>query len=82
MKGDKAMKTRKIIMKDMHNMETEILKYELRINLMRKASKRFAKRGDSLKVSIVDALIHNEQKQKAYHEGILTGYKLALTLMK
>ena len=82
MKGDKAMKTRKIIMKDMHNMETEILKYELRINLMRKASKRFAKRGDSLKVSIVEALIHNEQKQKAYHEGILTGYKLALTLMK
>ena len=76
------MKTRKVIMKDMHNMETEILKYELRINLMRKASKRFAKRGDSLKVSIVDALIHNEQKQKAYHEGILTGYKTALTLMK
>ena len=76
------MKTRKIIMKDMHNMETEILKYELRINLMRKASKQFAKRGDSLKVNITDALIHNEQKQKAYHEGILTGYKLALTLMK
>ena len=82
MKGDKAMKTRKIIMKDMHNMETEILKYELRINLMRKASKRFAKRGDSLKVNITEALMHNEQKQKAYHEGILTGYKLALTLMK
>ena len=76
------MKTRKIIMKDMHNMETEILKYELRINLMRKASKRFAKRGDSLKVNITEALINNEQKQKAYHEGILTGYKLALTLMK
>ena len=76
------MKTRKIIMKDMHNMETEILKYELRINLMRKVSKQFAKRGDSLKVNITDALIHNEQKQKAYHEGILTGYKLALTLMK
>ena len=76
------MKTRKIIMKDMHNMETEILKYELRINLMRKASKQFAKRGDSLKVNITEALMHNEQKQKAYHEGILTGYKLALTLMK
>ena len=76
------MKTRKIIMKDMHNMETEILKYELRINLMRKVSKRFAKRGDSLKVNITEALMHNEQKQKAYHEGILTGYKLALTLMK
>ena len=76
------MKTRKIIMKDMHNMETEILKYELRISLMRKASKQFAKRGDSLKVNITEALMHNEQKQKAYHEGILTGYKLALTLMK
>ena len=76
------MKTRKIIMKDMHNMETEILKYELKINLMRKASKRFAKRGDSLKVNITEALIHNEQKQKMYHEGVLTGYRLALTLMK
>ena len=76
------MKTRKIIMKDMHNMETEILKYELRINLMRKASKRFAKRGDSLKVNITEALIHNEQKLKAYYEGILSGYKFSLRLMK
>lgn len=76
------MKTRKIMMKIVRNMENESLRYDLKIDLMRKASKRFAKCGDSLKVSIVDALIHNEQKQKAYHEGVLTGYKLALTLMK
>lgn len=76
------MKTRKVMMKIIRNMENESLRYDLKIDLMRKASKRFAKHGDSLKVSIVDALIHNEQKQKAYHEGILTGYKLALTLMK
>ena len=76
------MKTRKVMMKIIRNMEDENLRYDLKIDLMRKASKQFAKCGDSLKVSIVDALIHNEQKQKAYHEGILTGYKLALTLMK
>ena len=76
------MKTRKVMMKIIRNMENENLRYDLKIDLMRKTSKRFARRGDSLKVSIVDALIHNEQKQKAYHEGILTGYKLALTLMK
>lgn len=76
------MKTRKVMMKIIRTMENESLRYDLKIDLMRKTSKRFAKRGDSLKVSIVDALIHNEQKQKAYHEGILTGYKLALTLMK
>ena len=76
------MKTRKVMMKIIRNMEDENLRYDLKIDLMRKVSKRFAKRGDSLKVSIIDALIHNEQKQKAYHEGILTGYKLALTLMK
>ena len=76
------MKTRKVMMKIIHKMEIENLAYDLKIDLMRKASKRFAKRGDSLKVNIVEALIHNEQKQKMYHEGILTGYKLALTLMK
>ena len=76
------MKTRKVMMKIIRTMENESLRYDLKIDLMRKVSKRFAKRGDSLKVSIVDALIHNEQKQKSYHEGILTGYKLALTLMK
>lgn len=76
------MKTRKIMMKIIRNMEDENLRYDLKIDLMRKASKRFAKRGDSLKVSIVEALIHNEQKQKAYHEGILIGYKIALNLMQ
>lgn len=76
------MKTRGIMMKVINKMEVENLAHDLKIDLMRKASKRFAKRGDSLKVNITEALIHNEQKQKAYHEGILTGYKLALTLMK
>ena len=76
------MKTRKIMMKVINKMEVENLTHDLKIDLMRKASKRFAKRGESLKVNIVEALIHNEQKQKMYHEGILTGYKLALTLMK
>ena len=76
------MKTRRIMMKVINKMELENLTHDLKIDLMRKASKRFAKRGDSLKVNIVDALIHNEQKQKAYHEGILTGYKTALILMK
>ena len=76
------MKTRKVMMKIIRSMEDENLRYDLKIDLMRKASKRFAKRGESLKVSITEALMHNEQQQKAYREGILTGYKLALTLMK
>ena len=76
------MKTRKIMMKVINKMEVENLAHDLKIDLMRKASKRFAKRGDSLKVNITEALIHNEQKQKMYHEGVLKGYKLALTLMK
>ena len=76
------MKTRKIMMKFIRTMENESLRYDLRIDLMRKASERFAKRGESFKVNILQALINNEQRQKTYHEGILTGYKLALTLMK
>ena len=76
------MKTRKIMMKVINKMEVENLAHDLKIDLMRKASKRFARRGDSLKVNIVEALIHNEEKQKMYHEGILTGYKTALRLMK
>ena len=76
------MKTRKTMMKIIHNMETEILGYEMKIDLMRKASKQFAKRGDSLKVNIAEALIRSEEKQKIYIEGIVTGYRLALTLMK
>ena len=76
------MKTRKVMMKIIRTMENENLRYDLKIDLMRKVSMRFAKRGDSLKVSIVDALIHNEQEQRAYDEGILTGYKIALRLMK
>ena len=76
------MKTRKVMMKIIHKMEIENLAYDLKIDLMRKASKRFAKRGDSLKVNIVEALIRNEEKQKIYREGILTGYKISLSLMK
>lgn len=76
------MKTRKIMMKVINKMEVENLAHDLKIDLMRKASKRFARRGETLKVNIVEALIHNEEKQKMYHKGILTGYKLALTLMK
>lgn len=76
------MKTRKVMMKIIRTMENENLRYDLKIDLMRKASKRFAKRGDSLKANIAEALMRNEQNQKAYHDGILTGYKLALTLMK
>ena len=75
------MKMRKVMMKIIHKMEIENLAYDLKIDLMRKASKRFAKRGDSLKVNIVEALIRNEEKQKIYREGILTGYKLALSLI-
>ena len=76
------MNTRKVMMKIIHKMEIENLAYDLKIDLMRKASKRFAKRGDSLKVNIVEALIRNEEKQKIYREGILTGYKISLSLMK
>ena len=76
------MKTRKTMMKIIHNMETEILGYEMKIDLMRKASNQFVKRGDSLKANIAEALIRSEEKQKIYIEGILTGYRLALTLIK
>ena len=75
------MKTRKIMMKIIRKMENENLAYDMKIDLMRKASKQFAERGESLKASITDALIRNEQNQKIYGEGILTGYKLALSLM-
>ena len=75
------METRKIMMKIIRNMETETLGHEMKIDLMRKVSKRFTKRGDSLKVNIVEALIRSEEKQKIYHEGILTGYKIALSLI-
>lgn len=76
------MKTRKIMMKLIRTTEDESLRYDLKIDLMRKASDRFAKRGESFKVNVLEALINNEQRQKTYHEGILTGYRLALTLMK
>lgn len=76
------MKTRKIMMKIIRKMENENLAYDMKIDLMRKASKQFAERGESLMVNIVEALIRNEQKQKIYNEGILTGYRLALMLMK
>lgn len=75
------MKTRKVMMKFIRKMENESLAHDLKIDLMRKASKQFAKRGDSLKVNIVEALIRTEEKQKIYHEGILTGYKIALSLI-
>ena len=75
------MKTRKIMMKIIRNMETETLGHGMKIDLMRKASKQFAKQGDSLKVNIVEALIRSEEKQKIYIEGILTGYKMALSLI-
>ena len=75
------MKTRKVMMKVIRKMENESLAHDLKIDLMRKASKQFAERGESLKVNIVEALINHEQKQKIYHEGILTGYKIALSLM-
>ena len=76
------MKTRKIMMKAIRTMEDESLRYDLKIDLMRKASKRFAERGESFKVRVLEALINSEQRQKTYHAGILTGYRLALTLMK
>ena len=76
------MKTRKVMMKIIRNMEDENIRYDWIIDLVRKASKRFAKSGDSLKVNIVEALIRNEEKQKIYREGILTGYKISLSLMK
>ena len=76
------MKARSIIMKIIRDMETEILKSGLRIDLMRKASKRFAERGESLKANIAEALMRNEQKQKAYYEGVLSGYKFSLMALK
>lgn len=76
------MEARKVIMQLMRGMETEILKSGLRIDLMRKASKRFEKRGESLKANIAEALMRNEQKQKAYYEGVLSGYKFSLRALK
>ena len=76
------MKTRSIIMKIIRSMENENLRYDLKIGLMRKASNRFAERGESFKVRVLEALINSEQRQKTYNEGILTGYRLALMLMK
>ena len=76
------MKARKVIMQFIRDMETEILKSGLRIDLMRKASKRFAERGESLKANITEALMRNEQKQKAYYEGVLSGYKFSLKALK
>ena len=76
------MKTRSIMMKIIRDMETEVLKSDLKIDLMRKASQRFEKRGESLKANIAGALMRNEQNQKIYCEGILTGYRLSLTLLK
>ena len=75
------MKTRKVMMKLIRKWENEILTHNFKIDLMRKASKQFAKQGDSLKVNIVEALIRSEEKQKTYIEGILMGYKMALSLM-
>lgn len=75
------MKTRKVMMKFIRKMENESLAHDLKIDLMKKASKQFAKQGDSLKVNIVEALIRSEEKQKIYIEGILTGYKMALSLV-
>ena len=75
------MKTRKVMMKFIRKMENESLAHDLKIDLMRKANKQFAKQGDSLKVNIVEALIRSEEKQKIYIEGILTGYKIALSLI-
>ena len=76
------MKTRSIMMKIIHDMETEVLKSDLKIDLMKKASQRFEKRGESLKANIAGALMRNEQNQKIYCEGILTGYRVSLTLLK
>ena len=76
------MKTRSIMMKIIRDMETEVLKSDLKIDLMRKASQRFEKRGESLKANIAGALMRNEKYQKTYCEGILTGYRLSLTLLK
>ena len=76
------MKTRKVIMQFIRDTETEVLKYGLRIDLMRKASKRFTERGESLKANIAEALMRNEQNQKAYYEGVLAGYKFSLRALK
>ena len=76
------MKTRGIMMQVIHEMEAEILKHELRIDLMKKASKRFEKRGESLKANIAEALMRNEKNQKTYYEGVVAGYRFSLMLMK
>lgn len=76
------MKTRKVIMQFIRDTETEVLKYGLRIDLMRKASKRFTERGETLKANIAEALMRNEQNQKAYYEGVLSGYKFSLRALK
>ena len=76
------MKARKVIMQFIRDMETEILKSGLRIDLMRKASKRFTERGESLKANIAEALMRNEQNQKSYYEGVLSGYKFSLRALK
>ena len=76
------MKARKVIMQFIRDMETEIIKSGLRIDLMEKASQRFEKRGESLKANIAKALMRNEQKQKAYYEGVLSGYKFSLRALK
>ena len=76
------MKTRGIMMQIIRGMETKILESELKIDLMRKASKRFEKRGESLKVNITEALMRNEENQKTYYEGVVAGYKFSLRIMK
>ena len=76
------MKARKFMMESIRDMENEVLKSGLKIDLMRKASKRFAERGESLKANIAEAFMRNEQNQKTYCEGILTGYRLSLKLLK
>ena len=76
------MEARKVMMECIRNIENEVLKSSLKIDLMEKASQRFEKRGESLKANIAKALIRNEKNQKTYCEGILTGYRLSLTLLK
>lgn len=76
------MKTRGIMMKVIRDMETEVLKSDLKIDLMRKASQRFEKRGESLKANIAGALMRNEENQKTYYEGVIAGYRLSLRIMK
>ena len=76
------MEARKVMMECIRNMENEVLKSGLKIDLMRKASKRFAERGESLKANIAAALMRNEQNKKTYCEGVLAGYRLSMRLMK